>query len=78
MNTGLLWFDNDPSRTIAAKVTDAARCFAKKFDAPPSICYVSSRSVKDDMVIPFDEGEIKIVPVSNILVNHFLVGVESG
>jgi hypothetical protein len=76
VNAGLLWFDNDPARTIAAKVTDAAQRFVEKFGLTPSVCYVNRRAVESETVISFGEGEIKVAPVPNILVNHFWVGIE--
>ena len=78
MNAGLLWFDNDPSRTIAAKVVAAAERFTQKFGATPDVCYVNARSLTADLVIPFGEGQITVTPVKNILANHFWVGIAGG
>ncbi len=75
MQSGLLWFDNDPGRPIAAKATAAAERFTEKFDMPPNVCYVSAKSQQeDDVVIPFHEGQLHLRPASNILLNHFWIG----
>lgn len=76
MQAGLLWFDNDPTRSISAKAMDAAERFTQKFGVEPDVCFVNARSLSEgDMVIPFHEGKLRLSPASNILVNHFWVGV---
>jgi hypothetical protein len=75
MQAGLLWFDNDPGRSVAAKAMDAAERFTEKFGVAPDVCYVNSRALKEgDLVIPFHEGKLRLTPASNILVNHFWIG----
>lgn len=75
MQAGLLWFDNDPARTIAAKATAAAERFTEKFGVEPNVCYVSARAQKeDDVVIPFHQGQLHLRPATNILQNHFWIG----
>jgi len=32
MQTGLLWYDGDPNRGLAAKIEDAARRYREKFE----------------------------------------------
>jgi hypothetical protein len=76
MQSGLLWFDNDPGRSITAKATDAAERFTEKFGVTPDVCYVSARTLKEgDLVIPFHEGKLRLTPANNILVNHFWIGL---
>ncbi len=75
MQAGLLWFDNDPARPVAAKATDAAERFTQKFGVQPDVCYVNAKSLKEgEVVIPFHEGKLRLTPASNILVNHFWIG----
>jgi hypothetical protein len=80
MQTGLLWFDNDPHREMTLKIEDAVRRYKEKFGVVPNICYVNQAA--------FDGGELKfalqgsqvaslrVVPVSNVLLHHFWVGIE--
>jgi alkyl sulfatase BDS1-like metallo-beta-lactamase superfamily hydrolase len=80
MQTGLLWFDNDPRRGMTVKIEDAVRRYQEKFGIAPNICYVNQAA--------FDEGELKfalqgiqvtslrVVPASNVLPHHFWVGIE--
>lgn len=75
MQAGLLWFDSDPTRPLAAKATAAAERFTEKFGVLPDVCYVNPRSLKEEeVVIPFHEGKLRLTPASNILVNHFWIG----
>lgn len=76
MQAGLLWFDNDPTRPLSAKATAAAERFSEKFGVTPDVCYVSARLLKEgELVIPFREGQLRLAPASNILANHFWIGV---
>lgn len=39
MNTGMLWFDNDPKTTLAAKIEKAADYYRHKY-GNPNVCLV--------------------------------------
>lgn len=41
MNTGYLWFNNDPKKTMLEKVQNAAADFKKKFDHDAEYCLVN-------------------------------------
>ena len=75
MQAGLLWFDGDPSRSVAAKATAAAERFTEKFGVAPEVCYVNARMLREgELVIPFHEGQLRLSPANNVLVNHFWIG----
>ena len=80
MQMGLLWFDNDPNRELAAKVEDAARRYREKFGVTPDTCYVSRAALSGgEHLIPLRDGSglaLRLVPAGNILQHHFWVGVE--
>lgn len=79
MQAGLLWYDSEPSRTIAAKAAAAAERFQEKFGIIPDTCYVSSKLLKDgEEVIPFHDGKLRLVPANNILQHHFWIGLAGG
>ena len=73
MQTGLLWFDSDPQRGLAAKIEDAARRYREKFGVPPDTCYVNQAALGADAPAGM---ALRIVPAVNILPHHFWVGVE--
>ena len=74
MKEGLLWFDNDPRRGLADKVSQAATRYVVRFGCHPTICYVNEAELNGE------GGEvrgIRLQPVSNVLRHHFWVGVEN-
>jgi hypothetical protein len=76
MQAGLLWYDSDPARSLAAKATAAAERFTEKFGVIPDVCYVNERVLKGaEQTIPFHEGQLRLAPANNILVNHFWIGL---
>jgi hypothetical protein len=76
MQAGLLWYDSEPSRSVAAKAAAAAERFQEKFGVVPDVCYVSAKALKDgELVVPFHNGQLRLVPANNILVNHFWIGL---
>ena len=80
MQTGLLWFDNDPGREVARKIEDAARRYKEKFGVAPNICYVNQAALDASELNLAQQGDqadvLRVVPVPNILLHHFWVGVE--
>ena len=79
MQMGLLWFDSDPNRDIAAKALDAARRYRERFGAQPDTCYVNSGALNEERWIPAggagDPG-LRVIPANHILAHHFWIGVE--
>ncbi|MCX7670318.1 MAG: hypothetical protein N2439_09630 [Anaerolineae bacterium] len=82
MEVGLLWFDNDPGRGVAAKALDAARRYREKFGVTPNTCYVNSAAINgSEMVVPMpspDQALLRLRPAAHIRPHHFWVGVEDG
>lgn len=80
MQTGLLWFDSDPNRALAAKVTDAARRYWEKFGTTPNTCYVNQAALTGGRItISLQQAQDKllhVVPAVNILPHHFWIGVD--
>lgn len=80
MNTGMLWFDNDPRIDLLIKVERAAIYFQKKYGRSPTLCYVHPSMVAALSPTPDDEGPIKSGGVEirtnkSVLPNHFWIGV---
>jgi hypothetical protein len=80
MQTGLLWFDSDPDRELARKVEDAARRYKERFGVAPNICYVNQAALGGGELKLALQGSqaalLRVVPVSNVLLHHFWVGIE--
>lgn len=78
MLTGLLWFDNDPQRSLNAKIQDAALRYQEKFGVTPNTCYVNRATVAGiEMSVPIRGLSLRVIPSGRILVHHFWVGVDS-
>jgi hypothetical protein len=80
MQTGLLWFDNDPHRDTVLKITDAARRYREKFGVVPNTCYVNRAASEGGELKLSLQGlpasSLRVIPVSNVLLHHFWVGIE--
>ncbi len=72
MKSGLLWFDNDPKRPLAAKIDEAARRYAEKFGRAPNTCFVNPAALEKEVV---QLEQLRVIGAHNILPNHFWLGV---
>lgn len=77
MIEGLLWFCDDPSKSLTDKITQAARRHRKKYGVQPDVCYVhpSALSGNSDSKVK-KVGEVRVVARASVLVHHFWIGVE--
>jgi len=72
MDIGLLWFDDDPKRSLTQKIVAAATRYREKFGAIPNMCYVNPSTLGNG---PKTVGIVQIRTAVNILPNHFFIGV---
>ncbi|WP_347243348.1 hypothetical protein [Thermogutta sp.] len=75
---GLLWFDDDPKRSLGQKVENAARRYIEKFGHPPNVCYVHPSMLNGladngTSAISLDIGgfQLRVKPRRSILRHHF-------
>lgn len=71
--TGMLWFDNDPKRSLEAKVQQAAEQYRKKKGQTPNLCCVHPSLARVEKI-----GDVTIRAMREMMPNHFLIGVEDG
>ena len=78
MNIGMLWFDNDPKRTLPEKVSQAADYYRKKYKAVPDVCMVNPKAVIEAMRFAgqIELPGITIQPMRAILPGCLWIGVE--
>jgi hypothetical protein len=74
MTSGLLWYDNDPTKPVPQKVREAAARFEQKFGFAADRVYVNAHDLPDP---PTVDG-ITVVPANNILRNHLWIGCDQG
>ena len=75
LQEGLLWFDDDPVRTVTDKVGRAVQRYRQKYGHSPEVCYVHPAHIKESEV-SLAEG-VKVLPAKSILPHHFWLGVSS-
>jgi hypothetical protein len=80
MNTGLLWFDDDPNRRLEEKVRRAAMHYERKYGRPPDLCFVNPSALENDdqEQEPSRAGRVEIKPGMTVLPHHFWLGVADG
>jgi hypothetical protein len=76
MEWGLLWYDDDPKRDLAEKVSRAAERYRRKFGESPNVCYVHPSLLDGEQ--PQIVGEIRVLPRRNTSPNYFWIGIEKG
>lgn len=74
MNTGMLWFDNDPQIDIRSKINRAIAYYQKKYGQTPDLCYVHPSMLPGNSI--FSTG-VDIQPDQMILPNHFWIGLKA-
>lgn len=74
MKQGLLWFDNDPKRSLEDKIARAAERYNQKFGQQPNTCYVNPQMVIDRENDKMTK-DVRVVAAQNILPHHFWLGI---
>ncbi len=74
---GLLWYDDDPGRSIADKVSRAVQRYQQKHGHAPDVCYVHPGQVREEglRVGVVNIGLVKVLPAKTVLPHHFWLGV---
>jgi hypothetical protein len=75
MNTGMLWFDNDPKVDLITKIQRATEYYQNKYGQKPDLCYVHPSMLPERR-----QRTIGIEVQSNqmVLPNHLWLGVKTG
>jgi hypothetical protein len=74
MNTGMLWFDNDPKIDLRTKISRAAAYYQKKYGQIPDVCYVHPSMQIDNSIRCTG---VDVQPDQMILPNHFWLGLKA-
>lgn len=73
MRSGMLWFDDDNSRSVEEKVLRAARHYEKKYGSEPTLCYVHPSMVNGAGV---NANGVEVRTANTVLPHHFWLGHE--
>ncbi|HVN56149.1 MAG TPA: hypothetical protein VMT46_17590 [Anaerolineaceae bacterium] len=74
MNTGMLWFDNDPKSDLSVKIQRAAEYYLKKYGENPDLCFVHPSMLGETAP---RAGKIEVRSNRAILPHHFWIGIHS-
>jgi hypothetical protein len=72
METGMLWFDNDPKTTLEQKIKKALDYYNNKFGNKPNVCLVHPGMLDKEKEV---EG-LKVRAYQPVMPGHFWIGVE--
>ncbi len=72
IQVGMLWFDDNPQRSLAAKIELAAKHYQEKRGCAPNVCYVHPGCLGK---AASSESTIRVVALGDILPHHFWLGV---
>lgn len=70
MNTGMLWLDDSPARSMEEKILRAARYYQEKYGKTAQLCFVNRAT----LVAETQVGAIQVMPASQVLPHHFWIG----
>jgi hypothetical protein len=73
MNMGMMWFDNDPKKTLTTKIVEAATHYKDKYGIIPDACMVNPGMLSEP---EFHVGRVTVKPLRSILPGHLWIGVE--
>ncbi|HEY57990.1 MAG TPA: hypothetical protein G4O04_05585 [Anaerolineae bacterium] len=73
MKIGMLWFDDSPKKSLAAKVTEAVAYYRRKY-GEPNVCYVAQGAFGGGE--PPEVEEVRVRPSPTVPPHHFWVGRE--
>ena len=78
MNIGMMWFDNDPKKTLDAKVLQAADYYKRKYGRMPDMCMVNPRNLPESPTQsePVKAGRITILALRSVMPGHLWIGVD--
>lgn len=78
MNTGMLWFDNDPKTSLDVKIHQAAEYYLHKYGRTPDLCIVNPKSLpaSEAQNEPLMSGRILVQAQRTVLPHHMWIGVD--
>ncbi len=81
MNTGMLWFDNDPKTALTAKIEQAVDYYRHKYGRDPNLCLIHPTMMENPASVGGASekpliGKIMVRPYRPVLPGHLWIGVE--
>ena len=78
METGMLWFDNDPKKSLDLKIEQAVDYYRHKYGCSPDLCLVNPGNLLKNgaQSETTQTGRIIIRPFRSVLPGHLWIGME--
>lgn len=76
IQNGLLWFDDNKSRSVGDKIERAVQRYFQKYGCDPDVCYVHPLTLGDSGLNQV--GNTKVLSAKSVLPYHFWLGVQNG
>ncbi len=76
MRQGLLWYDDDPKRSLEEKITRAGERYQQKFGQAANLCYVNPAMLAQaggSMM-----HDVRVLSARHVLPGHLWIGVSTG
>ena len=74
MKVGMLWFDEDQTRSLNARINRAAEYYSRKYGARPNLCMVHPQTMAQESEARH-EG-LTVCSSNSVLPNYFWLGVD--
>jgi hypothetical protein len=74
MQVGLLWYDDDPKKTLGTKIEQAQARYVEKYGHTPNACYINPEANALDT----KKHGLRIVPARGVRPNYLWIGVDEG
>lgn len=74
MKVGMLWFDEDQTSSLQARIDRAVEYYQRKYGARPNLCMVHPRTLEQDGATA--AGGVKVCSSNAVLPNHLWLGVD--
>ncbi len=73
MKQGLVWYDNDPKKTLDVKMIEAVKRFREKYGIEPTVCYVNPAELDHARRTG---GKLRLIKAAQVLPNHLWLEIE--
>ena len=73
MKVGMMWLDNDKTRSLDDKVQRAVDYYRDKYGRFPEVCLVNAKVLVEEKKI----GRVKVQPGKTVLPGHLWLGMSS-
>ena len=72
-----VWYDDNPQKSIGAKIEDAVSHYTQRYGCQPDICLLNEAVLPEDYARFGFKTTIKVMPARNVPRNYFWVGNEA-